>query len=351
MKKQIFVFICLLCFAVTSAYANGEYEQKIRKIEQYGKERREFALDYNLEREMENFLIDNENVSVRDFRKMRLAGFTSDVIRRQLNKKYGAIEKNYETKIADERERRLYKIALKVWRKWNYREFYACKNEDENAVKQSIEKTRETRRRIAELLQKNDDRYSDDMIKIHEQTLDECRFSPVALPLLDIYRSRGMREKYNNLILKLISDDQVNYDYLYDGIDSTDNSFVLAYVEFLADVNGKQKKIILSKEQVRMVAESLLTKEQAVFNMHSATFYSPEKDIYYNSIVYDGVRALISMSALLREYKLDDLDDKFINKFFKDDLVINTLRYDQSYEDFWKYLIQRPGFEKNRTAQ
>jgi hypothetical protein len=195
--------------------------------------------------------------------------------------------------------------------------------------------------RISEILKKSaKNAHSDEIISLKEQILNECRFNNTALFLLTDYLSRGMREKYNNLMLKIIEDDQVNYDYLYNGIgvDTIDPKFVLTYLDFLEKINGRQYKLILSKKQVETIAEALLTKHQEVFDWDNAPYYSSVNNGYDPRMVFRGVQSLVNVSTWLRESGNGSLNTKFIEKFIKDKNVITTLRGDPWFKDYWQYL-------------
>ncbi len=347
--KNILFYIVLLSVVGSSVYGADDFETKIKNVEKQRKQREKVILNNNLRREMDDFLLKNESVSSKDFKKLRMAGYTSLITIEDLGKRYGVKNDDYQAKIKDEHEKKIYKIADKLWRKYHYREFYACKNDDEIAAMESKKKVDSIRTSIAAILKKDrKERHSDKIIKLKEQILDECRFEDASLSLLGSYRIRGMRDKFNNLMLRIIEDDQTNYDYLHSGVDDINTSFILSYLEFLKDVNGRQHKLILSKEQVKTIAESLLTKHQEVFNLHNAPYYSAENGAYIENFVYQGVQSLVNVSMWLREYKLDDLNDRFIERYFRDEMVISTLRDDPWFKDFWNYLLQRQEFEKYR---
>jgi hypothetical protein len=332
-------------------YGADSFEAKLKTVEKQRKKHEKVVVDENLRREMDDFIVNNENVSVKDFKKLRAIGNASLTTLEDIGGRYGVKNDDYQVKIKDEREIKLYRIANKLFTKYQYRAFFACKNDEEVAAMNSVKKVDTIRGHVSSILQKDRKMQdSNEIIQLQEQILSECRFDAVAYSLLDSYRIRGMRDKFNDLMIKMIEDDQQNYDYLYRGIDEINTSFVLEYLHFMKDVNGQHQKLILRKDQVKQIAEALLTKHQEVLNLRNAPYYSTEKGLYNETSVYQGVQSMVNVSNWLREYKHDDLNNRFIDRYFKDEFVISRLRADPWFKDFWNYLIQRPDFEKYREG-
>ena len=191
-------------------------------------------------------------------------------------------------------------------------------------------------------------RNSEENIRLREQILEECRFDDTAYGLLDIYREIDDRKKFNKLFLQMIADDQVYYDYLYEGLDSLSVRFIYQYIHFLQYVNSQHKKLVLSKEQIKYIAESILAKHQIVFDLHDSFYYSETDGIYNEYNVRDAIQSMVNLSTWLRQYDLEDLNNKIIKWFFDNEKVMSTLRYDPLFKDFWGYLIQREDFKKYR---
>ncbi len=292
--------------------------------------------------EIYNYVIANENVSVKDFKKLRLSGTASDVALQDLEKKYGANSDNYQKRITNERDRRVFQTASKLRKKMIYKEFYACNSDDEDKATASIKKVDVIRTRISEMLRKERrSQDSDDIIKLDEQIHDECKYHPVNYSLLTSYRIRGMREKFNSLMLRMIKEDQVDFDYLYVDLDKINDEFVVQYWFLLQHVNGHGATMILSKDDVKTIADSLLTKHSVIFNLNNSYYFNQSTGLPDEYLIRDAVQCLVNVSTWLREYKLDDLNEQFVDTFFKDKEVLNVLSgYDQ-FKDFREYLSQR----------
>jgi hypothetical protein len=106
MKKMILLSIVLLRFAGGSVYGANN-KDKMKDVKRKRAQGQDIVLDDNLRKEMSDFLINNENVSVRDLKKLRLAGRASGAILEDLSKKYGATIGDYQAKIKDEQEKRI----------------------------------------------------------------------------------------------------------------------------------------------------------------------------------------------------------------------------------------------------
>ena len=353
-------YIALIAFIslVASAFGASDLSDKVKEAENIKKQEKTISpdgklwkrvpsyladdakLDDDLRNEMQEYLMNNKQVSLKDFSKARLLGNISSILLTDFNRRFGATPVNYQTKIANEREKIIYKIASDIYTKVNDRGFYACANYDDKLamdVKGKVDTLNARARAFIAGDRKKAE--SDEALKFREQIATECRFTRAAQSLLTDYRIKGMREKYNSMMLKMIEDDRVNYDYLYIEIDTVDPLFRLKYKDFLFDVNGRSQKLILTKEQVIFIAENLLCKHREVFNL---------KDPYYNDDInaLQGIGSIVNVSSWLREYNLFELNDKLLNSYFNDPGVMETLRQIPFFKEFREYLIKRPDFSK-----
>ncbi|HJW87819.1 MAG TPA: hypothetical protein VJ440_14390 [Candidatus Brocadiaceae bacterium] len=343
MEKRILFYIIFLCFIASNIFAANSLEDKLKNIQKQKDQRQKTVIDDSLRKEIYYFLTKNENVSVKDFKNYRIAIFASDIVIEDLDKKYGSIVKDYQVKIKNEKDKKVYRIALKIRTKRFYRDFYACKGDDEQEVKEGWGKVDAVRSTISELLKKNKSlENSDEAIKLYEQILEECKYHSATNWLLTAYRVRGekddkFRKKFNELMLRMLNEDQVDYDYLYYPVEKLNTGFVINYLLFFTNVNSLKDKLILSKEQVKFIAEDMLTKHQEMFNFRNR-YYSPEDGSVNEYGRRDGVQALVNVSIWLREYKLDELNDRLIDRFFTDEEILKVVKYDDQFKDFRDYL-------------
>ncbi len=350
MKKGI-LYIMILCLIGSNIFAGEkELKEKLKNLQEEEKRGRKVAVDNSFKKEIYDYLSKNQGVPVKSFKKFRLAAYASRAIVKDLNEKYVTTAEDYQTKITDKNDRDIYRIALRVLHKDYYDKFYICKGEDDKKVKESWEKVDKLRDQISAILKKDANlRSSDEIIKLEEQILEECRFEGAEYSLLFAYRDRGekdekYRKKFNDLMLRMIADDQINYDYLYKGLDSLNTGFVGEYLLFFTNVNSFKDKLVLSKEQVKFLADTILDKHREVFNL--SNYYSQKTGRYDEYAVRDAVQSMVNLSTWLRHYELDNLNEKIVKWFFDDEVVINTLRYNPWFKDFWEYLIKREDFEK-----
>lgn len=350
MEKAIFSFLALCLLGSNIFAGEKELKEKLKNMQEQEKRGQEAVVDVLLRKEIENFLLNNQTIPVKNFKKFRLATNASRAIVKDLNQKYAADPENYLLKITNKTDRDIYRLALKYLYKDYYDKFYICKGEDEKKVKESWGKVDKLRDQVSSILKKDTSmQSSDEIIKLNEKILDECRFEGAEFSLLYAYRDRGEKEekyrkKFNELMLRMIADDQINYDYLYEGLDSRNSGFISQYFLFFNNVNSLKAKLILSKEQVKFLAEAILDKHREVFNLRY--YYIPEENRYDQYAVSDAIQSMVNLSTWLKHYKLDDLNEKIIKRFFDDEFVMMTMRYTPWFKDFWEDLIKRADFEK-----
>ncbi|HJW85708.1 MAG TPA: hypothetical protein VJ440_03660 [Candidatus Brocadiaceae bacterium] len=352
MKKQLLYFMVLFLLGSNVIAGENELKERLKNLQEEEKKGQKMVVDDSLRRELQDFLVKNQSVSIKDFKKFRLTAKASGVMVRYLNKKYGATEDDYQTKITDKKDRDIYQIALKILHRDYYEDFYICKGDDKHKMKESWEKVSKIKNQISELAKKDKSfDNSDEEIRLREQILEECRFDVTADGLLHAYRVRGdsddkYRKKYNELMLRMIADDQVNYDYLYKGLDSLNSRFFSQYLYLLHYVNSQHKKLILSKEQVKFIAENVLGKHRELFDMRK--YYPKENESYDEHAVWDVIQSMVNLSTWLRDCKLDDLNENIIKRFFDDEFVIKAMRYVPRFKDYLEYLLKREDFQKYR---
>ncbi len=354
------ILIMALCLVTSTAAAESGLNDKLIKLQRRDPQRQHTVLNETLRRELYDFVIANKDIPAKESRKFKFVEYAAGLIMLDLNKRYKATAQNYAVTITDEKDRNVYRIAAALTQKYYfYRPFYACKGNDEKKVKESREKVEKLRARVSELLQKDRSlETSGTVIRLWEEMIDECRFVDVDYSLLGAYRwNAGKniedRYKFNKRMLQIIADDQVNYDYLYgghDGLDSLNTVFISHYIFLLMQVNHKNNQLILTKDEVQFLAEDLLAKHKEVFNLRNSFYYDSKDKIYNQSNLRDAVSALVNLSAWLRKYGLDGLNDKIILTYFNNDAVIDVIKYDSWFKEFWDYFSQRSK-ENNEPAR
>jgi len=350
MKKKMMCFIVVCLLAGNVFAGEKELKEKIKNLQEAERKGQKIEVDNLLRGELNDFLSKNPNVPLKNFRKFRLAVKASGFVIRDLNKKYGATDNNYQEKITDKKDRYVYQTALRTLERDEYKVFYLCKGEDKKKVKESWEKVDTIRTQISEKLQNEPGfRDSDEYIRLEEQILKECRFKNAEFSLLHVYRVRGekdekYRKKFNELLLRMIADDQINYDYLYVGLESINSGFVIDYLWFFTNVNSLGDKLILTKEQVEFIANAILDKHREVFNIRN---YYPGTEEFNEYRVRDVIQSMVNLSTWLRFYNLDDLNEKIIKRFLDDEFVMRTMKEDiPRFKDYRDYLLKRMDFQK-----
>jgi hypothetical protein len=259
------------------------------------------------------FILANKDTSQKDSKRMKLLDRASEIIFYDLSKKYDARPEDYGQKILNKKDRELYKTILDLNRKRAIRNFLLCNKGNEEEARKSADKSRALKQK-AKGLEPN----SKDAMEIDEQILQECKYDDsVMWGLLATYRFKQYREKYNKLMLRIIQEDQVEYDYSGSPTDDISGRFSNEFKSFLGDVNSLYKEPILTKEQVRLVAEAVLAKYQEVFKLDNIPNV---EDAFYI------VQPMVVLPYWLDYYKLGDLRTKYIDTFFGNDLVKETLK-------------------------
>mgnify|MGYP001580453148 FL=1 len=280
------------------------------------------------------FILKNKNASQRDVKRMRVLDRASEIIYYELSKKYDAKPENYEQKINNKEDRELFKITLGNNRKRAVRGFLLCKGNYDEARKGS-HRSWELRQQMKEL-----DDNSDKAIAIREQMLEECKYDDAAIwGLLATYRYKEYREKYNKIMLGIIQEDQVEFDYSGSFDEDMTSEFKLECLDFLAIVNSLNKKLILTKDQVELVGEAALTKHAPAFDLKGVQ--DPERAL-------DVVLPLVTLSTWMEHYRLKDLQKRFTDKFFVSAVIIDTLKTYSDIRGFKEHIdyLQKKGLLK-----
>ena len=346
---MVLSFLCGNVFAVEK-----ELKEKLRNLLEKENNGQKIELDNPLRSELYDFFNKNPNIPLRSFSKFRIAVPASVFLVRELDRKYDIADYNYQEKIKNKEDRHLYQAALRMFEIADYRAFYLCKGEDKKKVKNSWEKVDKLRTELSERLKKEPGfENSDEEIQLEERILEECRFEGAEYSLLSAYRGRGEKEekyrkKFNELMLRMIADDQINYDYLYEGVDSINSGFVLDYLLFFTNVNSLHEKLILSKEQVKFIAEAVLDKHREVFNIRN---YYSETEEYNEYRVWDVIKSMVNLSTWLRQYQLDELNEKLVKRFFDDEFVMGVIKKNTLFKDYKNYLLTRMDFQKYREKE
>ncbi len=351
--------IVAICLVASTGIAESSLNEKLVKLQRQDPQRLHTNLDDSMRHELSEFVIANENIPAKDSRRFKFVEYAASLLMFDLNKRYKATAQNYEVAIPDKQDRNVYRVALALTLKYYYyRPFYVCKGNDEKKVKESWEKVEKLRTRVSELLQKDSSlRTSNTVVQLWEKMIDECRFVDVDYSLLGAYRWNAEkniedRYKFNKRMLQIIADDQVNYDYLYgdnDSLDSLNTVFVSNYIFLLMHVNHKNNQLILTKDEIQFIADDILAKHREVFNLHNSYYYDSKNKSFDQYNLRDAVSSLVNLSTWLRKYGLNDLNDKIIVTFFNDEVVIDVIKYDSWFKEFWDYLSQRPN-ETNKPV-
>jgi hypothetical protein len=268
--------------------------------------------------------------------------------------KYGTAKDNIservsESDIPSEREREIYKSSFHIFSKIGTdKDFYIRFAGGDAKKAAEIEKRVNTLKEQYSQLCRKDRRlmYSDEAIKIDEEIVKACGYrGGRVLSFCRELRNKHYWNKYNELFLKVLKDDQVYYDYLYFTFDTLNHDFILEYIEFIK-ANGYADKFILSKDQVRFIAEDVMSKHQDIFNFNN-TYYIDENGLPNVYDKRDAVNSLMLLSIWLNKYGLGALNEQLISKFFNKEIIetIDTFPNDtpdiKGYRDYLDKIQKR----------
>jgi hypothetical protein len=273
------------------------------------------------------FILANKDASQRDVKLMKVLDRAQLMVIQDLIKKYDAKPENYEQKIGTKEDRELYKVVLDLGKKRAYRGYLLCKGNLDDAIK-SAQKSSELSSQAYKFTPT-----SDEFIAMQEQVLSECQYDEKAIwPLIVAYRynskRKDYRDKYTKLWLRIIKEDQVEFDYSGSPPNAWKSHFRTEFKTFLNN-NNMRNKLILTKEQVQFIAEKTISKYPNIFTLEG---------IRISDEAYYEVSDMIVLPYWLNYYKLYDLRAKFIDTFITDDLARQTIkdyaRNPQGFDDF-----------------
>lgn len=334
----------VMCLIVTNnLFATEHYSDLLNRLNDFEKqtaEEQKVMLDNSLRKSIYGYLLENRKVSLKDFQRIRVAYYVSDIIFRELSAKYSATTNNYQEAIKNNTDKIIYEITMDIQKRYNFRDFHLCRGDETKAMEsfnkvKAIRKNRRTPQNT----------HLEEWINSYNEILEECRYETGAIyALLDIYRGSKNREKYNDLMLRILKEDQVDYDYLYYPISTINTNLIIQYLFFFTHINTLKEKLILTKEQVKFIAEDMLTKHKELLDFKNEYYVRRDNSVdeYH---MRDAVNALICVSTWLRKYKMDSLNNKLLERYFYNELVLDTMRNDPQYNDFNDYL---QGWKKSR---
>ena len=349
---MLVIFLYLVC--CRPVYADNSVEETISNLpapgkriklitvnKETGKKKYEYEvgeLDEVTRRAVQDYLLKNKNTSPKDFKKMRLLEKASNHVWKDLRDKYDVKLSDDGKVIKDKLDMELFEVARKMnVRSGVFASFYFCTDDEKSAIK-LYKKHIKYMRQNQPWLWKN--KHTDKAISIREGMLKECRYNIGAIiPLLKEYNYRNDRKKFNDLMLRIIQEDQVDFDYMYGHDGKLYSGFQGVYSTFLMKINKVEEEMLLSQNELKIVAEALMTK-------HFPLFDFSDEELYYDDIsLHYGVPPIINFSRLLRKSGLDELNDRFVEKFFSSERARGSAGMDR---EFAAYFGER---EKQSRAQ
>lgn len=336
-KSSVFAVILAYLLFCTLAIAEENIEKKIKTLPRSSKSLKSVVVDkktgknrylyeeVNLDnatlKEIQEYLVNNKDVSPKDFKKVRILDKAALYVIREFKYKYGVTFDDYEGKIKDKKELEIYKAARKFRIMVSHKDYYLCTG-DVDAARQSFKKVSAFRKKNADKLWNN--RYTDYSIEINEKMLQDCPYDSVAImTLLDGYSYGNQeRKKFNRLMLKVVEEDQVEIDHMFSGINEIDIIFFQNYQRLLRGVNHINEKLILSNKDLKMIASALLTKHRILYDFRRK-FFKDEAG-YHEYNFRAGVGALVNFSRLLQKSGLTELEDQIIETFLNNDDAMNV---------------------------
>lgn len=332
--------VCFLIFVAISGncFAAGHFEEKLKTINKSWKGKSARVLSAEDKKEISDYLRVNENVEVKQFAIMRLAVGSADVLIKSLNETYKTSEANFRKDITDKLDKKTYEIALKIIIKRVQKRYYAC-NPDEDKRKKMIKRDEDIRKSISFIWKKGrGHRTSDEIIKLYKENISLCKYGYPNYSLLRIYRKKSEVNEYNKLMLQILRDDQVGYDYMHNSRSDLDEEFILNYRFFLLNINDRSSAYNFSADEVEEIATNILDKHYLVFDVSNSFYFNSETKTFNEHRVGDAIDSLINVSIWLRHYKIDKLNKKFIDKFFTSGPIYEALFMADGRKDFKEYL-------------
>jgi len=318
MNRIIVTIIMLLSSMATHSYALCELDEISAALEK--------NQTPDIRTKLTPFILANKDASERDVKLMKVLDRAQIIVIQYLSKKYDAKPEDYEQKIGVKEDRALYNVVLDLGKKRAYRGFFLCKGNLGDAIK-SAQKSSELSRQAYKLAPT-----SDEFIAIHEQMLSECQYDEKTIwPLIVAYRynsqRKDYREKYTKLWLRIIKEDQVEFDY--SGVPNKWKPHFRTEFKTFLNSNNMRIKLILTKEQVQFIAEETMSKYPNMFTLEG---------IGISDEAYYEVSDMVVLPYWLNHYKLYDLRAKFIDTFITGDLAKQTIkdyaRNPQGFDDF-----------------
>ena len=327
MVHAVLIFSNLDAFALEEA---KELKKQLKEIAKQEKQGKAPSITETLKKEMRKFILEDKDTSLFEFEKMRLLNYASHNVFNALSRKYDADPFNFHKKIKDKEDLVLYKVTLSIRKKYALRESLLCKSSEEKAEKSRHRSWLLKKQFRNKKIRKG----TSEATNIYERMLKECEFDSFAIRnLLATYRYKGDKDKQSKLMLRLIEEDQVKYDYSGLLTDDIDYTFKLEYFSFLKTIKPGEANIKLDKADAKLIGEAVLTKHQAVFSLEG--YDDVERTL-------DVVMPMVYLSSLLKHFNLDGLRGQFINKFFmidKYDLIIRTLEVYNDIPAFQEHLV------------
>lgn len=331
MKKTIVVISIIISITIVSfSHSHGwqdvsdiqlRLEEKFKGYRLADKAYKgDLEINAQLEKDIYAFLKENEDVAYKDVRTYRLVSTLSHIMRFYLK-----MEEAKGRKLNDE-DKYILGISEKLKEKDKLKPYYACKGNDKVKAEESRKKVELIDKALRDQAkewkrQKKVKRYvdSDEYMAMQEQLYDECKFYQyVADRLIGIYASRaGERNKPNQynrkaleLFFRMIEDDQVNYDYLHTDTGSLNEGLRDIYIRIIGVIPApSDDKNYLNKNEVRLFAESVLTKHALLFDFEADEIY--QNDTYR----YKGMRTLYFIYKWVERYEFDDLKVRMDEKY------------------------------------
>jgi hypothetical protein len=272
----------------------------------------------------------NASFSPMDLTVSRKYFQVSSLIISYLEDKYNFTRTDSSKAISSANDRYAYVSALRIYDSYLRREYDVCFANDEEKEK-GRNKINQIKRSMREQLgAKAISDKSDAKIGYLKQIYAECRFS-ATYGLLSIYQSREKYNSYNKLFLEMIKDDQVMFDYLYEGSMFTDVYFTEKYFDFFCSVNSYDDANRFTKNDISLLYEAMQSKHRDVFYFN--TYYNSESilDKYSANLM---VRSLLDFTIWLDHHGTSQLKIKFINTFFKQKEMPGYLKYFESFDNY-----------------
>jgi hypothetical protein len=308
-----------------------EFEKEIAKLSKIMFQGEVLSLNEEFEMKLVKYILINEKIHPKEYGRQGKLYIASMVFINHIYAKYGATEQSYASKIKDKELKKAYQFSHRNIKRLGrkMRGLYICANGDETEAKRLEKQIDKEWKRLQKLdLMKNPKNrktkeYSDIILDINEI----CKYTDYRISLLRIYKTQKKWQEYAGLMVELIKDDQIKYNYIYTDIGERD-AFFEEYLSFLQGVSMKYDEYNkLSKDDIRVFTESILYKHKELFDLSNEYYFDPSE-----ARLFRAEKAFEAVLERLVLHEFSDLIGPFARFVLKQDRLKGRGVYNKASE-------------------